>query len=83
MRMPLRGRTLALLAGSLLLTQWSLDAQSAASSSKRPLTYDVVDDYNMTITWPQPTPTLDLVLCEATISSAEYSDSNVNRTMRP
>jgi dipeptidyl aminopeptidase/acylaminoacyl peptidase len=42
MRMPLRGRTIALLAGSLLLTQWPLDAQSQASA-KRPLTYDVVD----------------------------------------
>jgi dipeptidyl aminopeptidase/acylaminoacyl peptidase len=43
MRMPLRGRTLALLAGSMLLMQWSLDAQSSTSSAKRPLTYDVVD----------------------------------------
>lgn len=36
------------------------------------LTFEVVDDYNMTITWPQPTPTLDLILCEAQVSSAEY-----------
>src|SRR5690606_20159787 len=43
MRMPLRGRTIALLAGSLLLTQWSLDAQSSTAPAKRPLTYDVVD----------------------------------------
>src|SRR5687768_16896663 len=44
MRIPLRGRTLALLIGSLLVVQWSLDAQqSTPSSAKRPLTYDVVD----------------------------------------
>src|SRR5687767_8122667 len=44
MRIPLRGRTLALLIGSLLVVQWSLDAQqSTPSSAKRPLTYDAVD----------------------------------------
>jgi peptide/nickel transport system substrate-binding protein len=36
------------------------------------LEFDVADDYKMTITWPQPTPTLDLLLCEANITSAEY-----------
>ena len=43
MRMPLRGRTLALLIGSLLVVQWSMEAQSNAPTAKRPLTYDVVD----------------------------------------
>jgi dipeptidyl aminopeptidase/acylaminoacyl peptidase len=44
MRIPLRGRTLALLIGSLLVVQWSIDAQqSTPSSAKRPLTYDAVD----------------------------------------
>lgn len=43
MRNRLRGRTLALLVGSLVVAQWSLDAQSAPASAKRPLTYDVVD----------------------------------------
>ncbi|MDQ3420249.1 MAG: hypothetical protein M3541_15995, partial [Acidobacteriota bacterium] len=43
MRMPLHGRTVALLIGSLLVVQWSLDAQSKPTASKRPLTYDVVD----------------------------------------
>src|SRR5688572_20789343 len=44
MRMPLHGRTtVALLIGSLLVVQWSLDAQSRPAASKRPLTYDVVD----------------------------------------
>ena len=43
MRMPLHGRTVALLVGSLLVVQWSLDAQSKPTASKRPLTYDVVD----------------------------------------
>ena len=43
MRMPLHGRTVALLIGSVLIMQWSLDAQSKPAASKRPLTYDVVD----------------------------------------
>src|SRR3990170_3437450 len=40
---PLHRRTLALLIGSLAVAQWTLDAQPAQPSSKRPLTYDVVD----------------------------------------
>mgnify|MGYP003579152179 CR=1 FL=1 len=43
MRKPLHGRTVALLIGSLLVVQWSLDAQSAPASSKGPLTYDALD----------------------------------------
>jgi dipeptidyl aminopeptidase/acylaminoacyl peptidase len=43
MRIWLRGRTIALLVGSLFVAQWTLQAQSAAPASKRPLTYDAVD----------------------------------------
>src|SRR5215207_5224281 len=42
MKMPLRGRSTALLVGSLFVFQWSLTAQTPAAA-KRPLTYDVVD----------------------------------------
>lgn len=35
------------------------------------LKYDVADPHSLTITWPQPVPTLDLILCEANISSEE------------
>ena len=43
MRNWLRGRTVPLLVGSLVVAQWTLQAQSAPAASKRPLTYDVVD----------------------------------------
>jgi dipeptidyl aminopeptidase/acylaminoacyl peptidase len=43
MRDWLRGRTVALLVGSLFVAQWTLQAQSAPATAKRPLTYDVVD----------------------------------------
>ena len=43
MRKRLHGRALALLVGSLLVVQWTVDAQSQSASSKRPLTYDAVD----------------------------------------
>lgn len=43
MRYPLHGRTVALLIGTLLVVPWSMDAQSPPASSKRPITYDVVD----------------------------------------
>lgn len=50
----------------------TLTAVGESNARFADLTYDIVDDYNMTITWPQPTPTLDLIMCEAQISSAEY-----------
>ncbi|HVH57031.1 MAG TPA: hypothetical protein VM791_12300, partial [Vicinamibacterales bacterium] len=43
MRDCLRGRTVALLVGSLFVAQWTLQAQSAPATAKRPLTYDVID----------------------------------------
>ena len=43
MRNRLHGRTLALLVGSLLVAQWSLDAQSRPAPARQALTYDVVD----------------------------------------
>ncbi|HJR60973.1 MAG TPA: hypothetical protein VJ813_16300, partial [Vicinamibacterales bacterium] len=43
MRMPLHGRTLALIVGSLFVVQWTIGAQSRSIATKRPLTYDVVD----------------------------------------
>ena len=43
MRNRLHGRALALLVGSLLVVQWSMEAQSRPSSARRPLTYDAVD----------------------------------------
>ncbi len=46
MRKRLHGRAFALLVGSLFVVQWTMDAQSQPSvSSKRPLTYDVVDSW--------------------------------------
>ncbi|CAN5859547.1 hypothetical protein BH18ACI5_BH18ACI5_22920 [soil metagenome] len=42
MKMPLRGRSAALLVGSIFVFQWSLTAQTPGPA-KRPLTYDVVD----------------------------------------
>src|SRR3954451_15734420 len=43
MRLRLHGRTLITIVGALLALQWSLTAQSPATATKRPLTYDVVD----------------------------------------
>ena len=44
MNIRLHGRTLALLLGTLAMTQWTLQAQApVASNTKRPLTYDAVD----------------------------------------
>ena len=44
MRKRLHGRAFALLVGALFVVQWTLTAQSQpAVSTKRPLTYDVVD----------------------------------------
>ncbi|KQP56020.1 ABC transporter substrate-binding protein [Agreia sp. Leaf283] len=34
--------------------------------------FDIEDENTITLTWPQPIPTLDLVLCEPNISSSEY-----------
>jgi ABC-type transport system substrate-binding protein len=43
------------------------------------LTFDIEDATHMTITWPQPVPTLDLILCEANVSSAEaYEAGNLD-----
>src|SRR4051812_42207398 len=43
MRLRLHGRTLITIVGALLALQWSLTAQSPATATKRPLTYDVMD----------------------------------------
>jgi dipeptidyl aminopeptidase/acylaminoacyl peptidase len=43
MKRRLHGRALALLVGSLLVVQWTVDAQSQPATGKRPLTYDVVE----------------------------------------
>ena len=45
MNTRLHGRTFGLLLGSLLVAQWTLEAQAPppSGSGKRPLTYDVVD----------------------------------------
>src|SRR5437867_1968471 len=48
MRMRPLGRRLGLLAGAVLTIQWSLTAQtrsSATPSTKRPITYDVMDSW--------------------------------------
>jgi peptide/nickel transport system substrate-binding protein len=43
------------------------------------LVFDVEGPNNLTITWPQPIPTLDLVLCEAAVSSSEaYEAGNLD-----
>ena len=35
------------------------------------MTFDIVDDLNMTLTWPSPQPNLDMLLCEPQITSSE------------
>lgn len=40
------------------------------------LEFDVADPYNLTITFPQPIPTLDLIMCEANITSSEAIEAD-------
>jgi peptide/nickel transport system substrate-binding protein len=51
--------------------QNTLEMASEVNTRFQGLTYDIVDDLNMTITWPSPQPTLDMLMCEPQITSSE------------
>lgn len=40
------------------------------------LKFDVADPHHMTITFPQPIPTLDLIMCESSIASSEAIEAD-------
>lgn len=49
----------------------TLELMQDVNTRFQDLTFDIVDDLNMTITWPEPVPTLDMLMCEANITSSE------------
>lgn len=57
----------------------SLRAVGEVNARFADLQFDIEDATHLTITWPQPVPTLDLILCEANISSTEaYEAGNLD-----
>lgn len=54
----------------------SLELAADVNTRFQDLSYDIADDLNMTITWPAPVPTLDMLMCEANITSSEAIEAD-------
>ncbi|NQX12154.1 ABC transporter substrate-binding protein [Microbacteriaceae bacterium VKM Ac-2855] len=60
----------------------SLNAAGTVNARFEGLTFDIADDHDITITFPQPIPTLDLIMCESTITSSEaIEEDNLDNTV--
>lgn len=54
----------------------SAEAASTVNARFEGLTFDIVDEQNLTITWPKPQAVMASRLCELTVTSSEYVEKN-------